>query len=245
MQEETTIACASALLQSWISRFGLPEHITSDRGSAFISGLWCALAKLLGIQLHYTTAYHPQANGMVERCHRTMKAALMTRCSHLNWTDQLPWVMLGLRSTPKEGLDVSAAEMVFGQPLVVPGEFFPQQISNSDHSAELQAARWSAKQFAPCHPTRHNQRDTYIPADLLTAKYVFIRQDLVKPPLSPPYKGPYLVLQRGDKAYQIDNGGRPDWISTDRLKPAYTDSPSFDTYTRSGRKSIVPNRLGL
>ena len=121
MEYETAASCASALLHSWISRFGLPEHITSDRGSAFISGLWSSLANLLGVQLHYTTAYHPQSNGMVERYHRTLKASLMARCANPDWIYHLPWVLLGIRTTPKEGLHVSAAEMVYGQALVVPG----------------------------------------------------------------------------------------------------------------------------
>ena len=246
MEDETATSCASALLSSWISRFGLPEHITSDRGSAFISGLWSSLAHLLGIQLHHTTAYHPQANGMIERWHRTLKAALMTRCSSPDWAYHLPWVLLGIRTMPKEGLQVSSAEMVYGQPLVVPGEFFPQPLINdTSEIAELQAARWSAQQFAPCRPTRHNQRDSYIPTGLLNTEFVFIRQDLVKPALSPPYKGPYHILQRTDKAYQLDIGGRQDWVSIDRLKPAYIEPASFDTYTRSGRKSSAPNRMDI
>ena len=168
----------------------------------------------------------------------------MARCSNPDWTYHLPWVLLGIRTMPKEGLHVSTAEMVYGQALVVPGEFFPQHNTDTP-SAELQAARWSAQQFSPCHPTRHNQRDSYIPRGLLTSDYVFIRQDLVKPPLSPPYKGPYRILQRSDKAYQLDVSGRTDWVSTDRLKPAYVEPASFDTYTRSGRKSASPNRMDL
>ena len=246
MTDESASSCAAALLSSWISRFGLPEHITSDRGGAFISGLWTSLSNLLGIQLHHTTAYHPQSNGMVERCHRTLKAALMTRCSTPDWAYQLPWVLLGMRTIPKEGLQTSAAEMVYGQPLIVPGEFFPQLPSTTScQSAELQSARWSARQFTPCHPTRHSQKDSYIPDELLTSDNVFVRQDLVKPPLSPPYKGPYQVLQRNNKAYQLDINGRKDWISLDRLKPAYVIPTSFDTYTQSGRKSVPPQRLGI
>ncbi|XP_069990665.1 uncharacterized protein [Penaeus vannamei] len=64
MEDATTRSCAQALLDSWIARFGLPEHITSDRGASFTSELWEALA-----QLHFTTAYHPQANGLIERWH--------------------------------------------------------------------------------------------------------------------------------------------------------------------------------
>ena len=246
MEYETASACASALLSSWISRFGLPEHITSDRGSAFISGLWSSLVKLLGVQLHHTTAYHPQSNGLVERCHRTLKAALMSRCSTPEWSYQLPWVMLGIRTMPKEGLDVPTAEMVYGQPLVVPGEFFPpQSVNTTSQDIELQAARWAAKQFAPCNPAHHNQRESYIPPGLLTSDYVFNRQDLVKPALSSPYRGPYKIIKRRNKAYQLDISGRIDWVSIDRLKPAYMEPASFDTYTRSGRKSSLPATLGL
>ena len=245
MEYETAASCASALLHSWIARFGLREHITSDRGSAFISGLWSSLANLLGVQLHFTTAYHPQSNGMVESYHRTLKASFMARCANPDWIYHLPWVLLGIRTTPKEGLHVSAAEIVYGQALVVPGEFFPSGGSGMQQNAELQAARWSAQQFSPCHPTRHNQRDSHIPPELFTSDYVFIRQDLVKPALSPPYKGPYHILQRSEKAYQIGISGRTDWVSIDRLKPAYIEPASFDTYTRSGRKSAPTNRLGL
>ena len=125
MEEASTMSCATALLNAWVSRFGLPEQMTSDRGSVFTSDIWSSLAKLLGVNLHYTTAYHPQANGMVERFHRTLKASLTAICSSYDWHSQLPWVLLGLRTMPKDGLTHSAAEMVYGQPLVVPGEFFP------------------------------------------------------------------------------------------------------------------------
>ncbi|XP_066970144.1 protein NYNRIN-like [Macrobrachium rosenbergii] len=47
-QEATASACAEALLSSWISRFGIPDHTTTDRGPAFLSKLWSALAQLLG-----------------------------------------------------------------------------------------------------------------------------------------------------------------------------------------------------
>ena len=75
---------ARALLQNWVSRFGTPEHITSDRGSQFTSILWSQLSILLGTELHHTASYHPQANGMVEWFHRDKKAALRSRgCSRV------------------------------------------------------------------------------------------------------------------------------------------------------------------
>jgi hypothetical protein len=85
---------------------------------------------LLGFNLHHTTSYHPQANGAVERFHRTIKAAMMAHENNLAWTDHLPWALLGMRTSYKADLDTSAAELVYSQPLTVPGELmwdFPPQ----------------------------------------------------------------------------------------------------------------------
>ena len=109
MEDSTTVSCATGLLDAWISRFGLPEHMTSDCGSVFTSDVLSSLAQLLGVNLHHTTSFHPQANGMVERWHRTLKASLTARCSTSDWCSQLPWVLLGLRTMPKEGLIHSSA----------------------------------------------------------------------------------------------------------------------------------------
>jgi hypothetical protein len=49
-----------------------------------------------------TTAYHPQANGLVERTHRQLKDALRARQAGVDWPAHLPWVLLGLRAAPKE-----------------------------------------------------------------------------------------------------------------------------------------------
>ncbi|GFO45478.1 Pol polyprotein [Plakobranchus ocellatus] len=77
--------CATALLHHWVARFGVPEDITSDRGRQFTSALWTQLNNLLGINANTTTAYHPQANGMVERLHRQLKASLKAPTGLMNF----------------------------------------------------------------------------------------------------------------------------------------------------------------
>jgi hypothetical protein len=149
----TTVDCANALFQGWVSRFGVPAVITSDHGAQFTSSLWAALCSLLNIQHNQTTAYHPQSNGMVERFHRRLKDALCARCAAANWVDHLPWVLLGLRAAAREDDGSTPAQAVFGSPLILPGQFLdspelPSKTFLEQFSKTLSAAEHSA--------TRHN-----------------------------------------------------------------------------------------
>ena len=83
--DTSTSTLCSALMYHWVSRFGPPLLMTSDRGCQFTSALWSHMSERLGIRLSATTAYHPQANGLVERMHRRLKEALKTRLAGPNW----------------------------------------------------------------------------------------------------------------------------------------------------------------
>ena len=128
-QEASTVA--RAFFETWISRFGVPLRVTTDQGRQFESFLFKHLNILTGTTHIRTTAYHPAANGMVERLHRQLKAAI--RCHRQRWTEVLPLVLLGIRSAWKEDLDATAAEMVYGQPLRLPGEFLAHQNPGDDN----------------------------------------------------------------------------------------------------------------
>ena len=86
----TSADVARAFISTWVARFGAPSDLSSDRGPQFTSDLWTSVARQLGVSLHRTTAYHPQANGMCERFHRDMKAALKASLTDDGWVDKLP-----------------------------------------------------------------------------------------------------------------------------------------------------------
>ncbi len=61
--------------------------------------------------------------------------------------------------------------------------------------------------------------------DLQQTSFVYIRRGAPPSGLSPLYQGPYKVLLRGAKVFQVDIGGRTEVISVDRLKPHLGSSP--------------------
>ena len=159
LPDASTKTCVKALLRHWISRFGLPEDITSDRGPQFTSSLWSELGSTLGIHMHKTTAYHPQANGMVERLHRQLKCALKARTNTDScWMDHLPMVLLGLRVAWREDPDCSPAELVYGSSLRLPGEFVDPTLTCTSRptSTFLQDLQHSMRSAHPTPPVYHN-----------------------------------------------------------------------------------------
>ena len=70
----TSEVVTRAFISGWISRFGVPSTIVTDRGRQFESHLWTNVMALLGTKRSRTTSYHPQGNGMVERFHRQLKS---------------------------------------------------------------------------------------------------------------------------------------------------------------------------
>ncbi|CAB0028292.1 unnamed protein product [Trichogramma brassicae] len=164
--------------------------ITTDQGAQFEGKLLAQLCKLVGAKHVHTSPYHPQANSMVERMHRTLKAAL--KCSpETPWTLALPGVLLGLRTTFKEDLQASPAEMVFGTSLRIPGEFVARQEPDKTSPSEfVSALRRLFQAIRPVPASRHVQHRPFVFKDLATSDYVFRRLDTILKPLEQPYTGP-------------------------------------------------------
>ena len=127
----TTEAIAQAFLSGWISRFGVPSTIITDRGRQFESQLWNNLLSMIGCKRSRTTSYHPQTNGMVERFHRHLKSAIKAQPNPNAWMDTLPLILLGIRTSLRQDINSTAAEMVYGTTLRLPGEFIHSSSSTS------------------------------------------------------------------------------------------------------------------
>lgn len=226
----TAESVAKAFMSCWVARFGCPTEIVTDRGRQFESALFQQLSRTIGFDHRKTTAYHPQCNGLVERFHRQLKAAITCHADG-RWTESLPLILLGIRSAFKEDLKSSSAELVYGEPLRLPGEFFGHDVVGyttdmADFSARIKSF---AKEIKPVPTQHHTKNKIFIYKDLATCSHVFLREDSLRGSLQPAYSGPYKVAKRGTKTFKINIKGNNVTVSIDRLKPAYLLSDDLHT----------------
>ena len=240
--EATTVA--EALYSGWIARFGTPLKITTDRGTQFKSALFKQLSLLTGASNFYTTAYHPAANGMVERSHRQLKAAIKCHGT-TKWTKVLPSVLLGMRCAWRADLEATSADLVYGEPLRLPGEFLAETAATTQSPTGLvQDLRLHFRELRPRPPNRHGEKRTFVFQDLSTTKYVFVRRGGVQGILQTPYDGPFPVIRRNERTFDVNIRGKAETITTERLKPAYLidNDESIDYDITSTTRTPVENR---
>ncbi|GFT12205.1 transposon Ty3-I Gag-Pol polyprotein, partial [Nephila pilipes] len=213
-------AVANTFYTGWISRFGPPLRLTTDQGTQFEASLFDALSKFLGTEKRHTTPYHPAANGQVERFHRQLKAAIMAH-GNAQWTTVLPTILMGFRATWKEDLQATTAEMIYGAPIRLPGEFLCPSKPSADPVTFVGRLRETMQRLSPPTTQYHGHRTIFVSKDLATCSHVFLRTDSLKKGLQPPYEGPYKVVSRTEKVFRILRHGKEVSVNIDRLKPAY------------------------
>ena len=162
IKDSTAETVAQALYAGWICRYGSQKIITTDQGVQFESHLFNALLKFIGADRIRTTSYHPASNGLVERWHRSLKAALMCHGSKFDWYDTLPTVLLGLRTSERESIRASPAEYLFGTTLRVPDEFFSKENPEVDPQKFLVEHKKHMSDLKPVPVNRHGNVKTFI-----------------------------------------------------------------------------------
>ena len=120
--DATTVA--NAVLAHWITRWGAPNQLHSDRGTNFESALMLQICAALKIDKTRTTAYHPQGNGLVERTNRSIKTMLriFTQKNPHNWDIALPHCLLAYRSTVHKSTGQTPHFMWTGRELRLPSD---------------------------------------------------------------------------------------------------------------------------
>ncbi|XP_070212593.1 uncharacterized protein [Littorina saxatilis] len=107
---------AEALWENW-TRVGIPEKVLSDNGTQFKSEMMQEVYNLMSVHGMYTTPYHAQCNGLVERFNGTLKQMLKRLCQEQpkEWDRFIPACLFAYREVPQESLKFSPFELLYGR----------------------------------------------------------------------------------------------------------------------------------
>jgi hypothetical protein len=121
LKENTSQAVAKFLFEDIICRHGCPLKVVMDRGSEN-KGVAQGLLEKYKIRKIEVSAYHPQANGLVERGHDTIINSLAKYCSQQKgqWVENLPLVLWADRISVRRATGYSAFELLYGRDCLLP-----------------------------------------------------------------------------------------------------------------------------
>lgn len=187
---------AKHLVDTWFSRYGIPDHIITDQGAQFESSLFTNLSTSFGFKHIHTTSYHPQANGMIERFHRSLKTSLRCLSIKGNWVAALPMVLLGWRNTVHDATGTSPAKLLFGIGTTFPSEFFGTSETIPDETLDLVRRHFLDSNTNPSFGKNFVQK-SFIQKNLYLSKHVYI-QARDTHHMKARYNGPYEVISFQD-----------------------------------------------
>lgn len=99
-------------------RYSMITEIISDQGGEFNNALMTELLKTCGMKKINTSAYHPQANGMIERFNQTMKGMINKALKDgdgSNWHNYVSSVCFSYRITKHTSTKYSPFFLLFNQ----------------------------------------------------------------------------------------------------------------------------------
>ena len=105
----TSAQLAQLFVLHVFSKHGVPSHVTSDRGSEFVSHFFRSLGEALDMRLHFTSGYHPEGDGQTERTNQTLEQYIRVYCNYQqdNWSDLLPLAEFAYNNAPHATTGIS------------------------------------------------------------------------------------------------------------------------------------------
>lgn len=158
-----------------------------------------------------------------------------------DWTRVFPTVLLGLRAAMRADVDASPAELMFGMPLRLPGEFFLFGEFNPNLQVFLEDYREYMNKIKPIPVAHKHLCKPFIFKSLNHCTHVFLK-NCTRKALEHPYVGPFKILKRiSDRVYEIEINGAGRTVTVELLKPAYTINDQADVPTSEGSQADPSN----
>ncbi|WVZ80846.1 hypothetical protein U9M48_028291 [Paspalum notatum var. saurae] len=201
-----TTYSGAKLAKLYISRIvclhGVPKRIISDRGSQFTSRFWEQLHDSLDTKLKFSTAYHPQTDGLKERTNQILEDMLKACAIQYgtSWDKCLPYAEFSYNNSNQASLKKPPFEALYGKRCRTP--FFWNQTGEKQEN--LRVAQSRQRSYADVR-----RRNLSFKVDdhvyLKVSPMRGIRRFNMKGKLAPRYIGPFKILEKkGEVAYRLE-----------------------------------------
>ncbi|GFU02242.1 hypothetical protein TNCV_2466171 [Trichonephila clavipes] len=174
---------AKFLLEEIVLRHGAPRVIITDRGAVFRSRLVSSLVDLCNIDHRFTTAYHPQTNGLTERFNKTLAdmLSMYVDVEQKNWDEILPFVTFAYNTAKQETTGFTPFYLLHGREAETTLDtmlpFCPNDFDDNNIT-KIAARAEESRQLARVHTLRAQDKDrrrydskhqmvSYAPGDLV------------------------------------------------------------------------------
>jgi hypothetical protein len=190
-QDEETVK--ETILKKWILRFGAPREIHVDCGKVFESKVIKDLVGSMGIALCFSSPYHHNTNGIIERQFRTIRDAINTSMKEKKWKDweaTIPYVEFMMNATFQKSIGKSPAEIIYGR------KIYKERWYGRNHTILVERTKEDSE-------SRYPTRRSFNIGDQVLVKVEMRTKDKDR------YEGPYRVVQKiHDRRYllQPENG---------------------------------------
>ncbi|EAQ89506.1 hypothetical protein CHGG_06125 [Chaetomium globosum CBS 148.51] len=214
---------------------GAPDSIISDRGSAFVSGVWQRLSARLKTTLHPSSAFHPETDGQTEIVNASVHKFLRAFVSFTqdDWVDWLPLAEFAMNNQVNETTGISPffANYGFNPRLgVEPPQPRPPNLSDHMKKEYLRAdavalrferiltqltalTRQSQQRYEDNANARRDEAPTFRPGDQVMVSLEHMATNRPKKKWDDKWDGPFPVLKVYKGAVVVD---LPDNIKVDK-----------------------------
>ncbi|QRW22889.1 Retrotransposable element Tf2 protein [Rhizoctonia solani] len=204
---------AELFLEHVWKRHGMPEKTISDRGRVFNNKFLKALYKRLGIDPHFSLAYHPQSNGQTERVNPSIKHFLRaySGINQRDWTKWLPMAEFAYNNAVHSSTGKTPFKALYGwEPTLTPSNV-PTDVPEADDLAQTMEAQWkevelALRQSKQCMTAGKDGSPTEFKIGeeaWLDAKNVNLKT--LSPKLTEQRLGPFKVIEKiSNQAYRLE-----------------------------------------
>jgi hypothetical protein len=206
------------------SKHGTPSHVSSDRGSEFISHFFRSLGKVLNIALHYTSGHHPEANGQAEITNQTLEQFLRFYVNYqqTNWSSLLPLAEFAYNNAPHSSTGISPffANKGYDPAITIHPERDLASIRARDFAVDLNELHEILKSQITIARDRYStsaNRRRIPPPDFKIGQDVFLSSEYIRTTrparkLSEKYLGPFPIIAKvSEQSFTIK---LPDYLRT-------------------------------